>query len=119
MIRKAILAAACAASLAGCSTSPTASTSTGANLTSAVSLANNNLAAISGYDIPAACGIIAVAEGYYIQLKPKISAKNQLRAAQAMAAADSICANPPSNVASAFVSLFKAWMAVQSATVVN
>lgn len=119
MIRNALIAAACAASLAGCSTSPTASNSTGATLTAAVSLADNHLAAISNYDIPAACGIIAVAEGYYVQLKPKISAKNQLLAAKAMAAADSICANPPTNTAGAFVSLFKAWIAVQNATVVN
>jgi hypothetical protein len=119
MIRKALIATACVASLAGCSTSPTASTSTGATLTSAVSLANNNLATLANYDIPAACGIIAVAEGYYVQLKPKISAKNQLIAAKAMAAADSICANPPTNTAAAFASLIKAWLAVQNATVTN
>lgn len=48
-------------------------------------VANNDLAALANYDIPVACGIVNVAEGYFATLKPKISAKNQLIAAMPIA----------------------------------
>lgn len=111
MIRKistAALSLAMLAAVAGCQTTGGGST--------ALTIANNSLAKLANYDIPAACGIVQVAEGYFAQLKPRISAKNQALEAKAAAIVDPICANPPTNVASAFLTLFNAWTTIQNAT---
>lgn len=100
-------------SAAGCQST---TTSVGSAISSTVVTTNNTLAGLSKYDIPTACGIIAVAEGYFAQEKSKISAKNQLIEAQAAAAVAVICNNPPSNVTTAFVELLSAWTAIQNAT---
>lgn len=78
--------------------------------------ADNALARLAANEIPAACGIIDVAKGYFRELEPRISAKNVAIERQAEAVVDSICSNPPANTAQAFGTLFKAWMAIQKAT---
>lgn len=87
--------------------------------TTGVTTANNALASLAKNDLPAACAIVSVAEGYFATLKPQISAKNQKIEAQAAAVAATICNNPPADLATAFVDLFAAWTAVQNATVTN
>lgn len=87
-----------------------------------ISSANNVLADLAKNNIPAACGIIAVAEGYFNQLKGNISAKNVKVAEDAMAAVAVICDNPPKNVAEvgvAFTKLLNLWLTIQNATKTN
>jgi hypothetical protein len=96
-----------AASLTGC-----------AQLQTATTAANNALATLANNDLPTACGVVSVAEGYFAELKPSISAKNAAIEAKAAAAASAICNGPPpSNIGAAFGSLLSAWLAVQNATV--
>ena len=85
---------------------------------STLTTANNNLAAISNNQIAVACPIIKVAEGYFANVKSKVSALAVTREAQAAAVVDTICANPPTDVATAFTDLFNAWIAIQNATTV-
>jgi hypothetical protein len=90
----------------------------GCQTISAVTSANNALAGLAGGDIPKACGIIAVAEGYYANVKSLVPVTQQRQAAAAEAAVGVICKNPPTNVVSAFDSLMAAWTAIQAATTV-
>jgi predicted small secreted protein len=106
-----IVAALVAAPLAGCETV--------SEVGSAVSSANAMLAHLSQYDIPAACGIINVAEGYFEALAPKISAANKTRYQTAKTVVANICANPPSNVLSAINTLAAQWVIIQAATKTN
>lgn len=82
----------------------------------AVTGANATLAQLAKNDVPAACGIVAVAEGYFEQLKPLISATNVARARNASQAVAAICDNPPANVGSAIATLAKLWLTIQNAT---
>lgn len=77
--------------------------------------ANNALARIAP-SIPAACGVVAVAQGYFHQLEDRISEQNKAIERKAEAAVAEICNSPPANVGQAFAVLFKAWMAIQNAT---
>jgi hypothetical protein len=89
-----------------------------AGFTAAVTSANQTLAQLAQNDLPTACGIVAVAEGYFAELKPSISAKNIATEAKAAAAVNAICNGPPpANVGAAIASLANAWIAVQNATV--
>lgn len=110
MKRIAIIAA-LALPLAACSYTDTMN-KIGAGVTST----NNVLAKLAGNDIPAACGIIAVAEGYFAQLKDRIPADKIAAEAKVEAAIAVICDNPPKDVAAAFGSLVKLWLAVQANT---
>lgn len=99
---KLLLVSTTLAALAGCN-----STST-----------DNALATLSKNNLPVACDIVKVAEGYFTTLRPKISVANQKIETGAAAAAASICgATPPTDVNQAFADLYNAWMAVQNATV--
>lgn len=78
--------------------------------------ADNALARLAANDIPAACGIIGVAEGYFHQLEDRISQANVNIERKAEAAVKAICDNPPASTAQALKALFNAWMAIQNAT---
>lgn len=78
---------------------------------------NNDLATLSNNSIPAACGIVTVAEGYFNELKPTISASNQAIEAKAAAAVNVLCQNPPSNITQALADLAAEWLLIQNATV--
>jgi len=108
-MRCAALALLCALPLAGCNSISLPS----------LSSADNALASLANNDLPAACGIVNVAAGYFDALKPKISPQNRLIEAKAVAAVAVICANPPKDTAAAISSLFAAWSAIQAATVTN
>ena len=85
--------------LAGCNNTPTA--------------VNNTLATLAKNDIPAACAIIAVAEGYYQQIVPTPGPA----VVTAEAAVGAICKNPPTDLAGAFNTLLNEWTIIQAATV--
>lgn len=85
-------------------------------ISSTLTKADNALARLAANDIPAACGIVAVAEGYFHQLEGRISQANINIERKAEAAVDAICANPPASTAQALKALFNAWMAIQNAT---
>lgn len=78
--------------------------------------ANNALSRLSENNLPTACSIVAVAEGYFHQLEPRISAANIAAERKAEAIVADICSNPPSDVGKAFGALFRAWMTIQDAT---
>ena len=86
------------------------------NPSAAITTANNDLATLANNDIPAACGIVAVAEGYFATLKPSVSAANQAIETKAAAVVAPICANPPTNVTQAFTTLMTEWTLIQNAT---
>ena len=88
------------------------------NVSSDVTAANNALATLASNDIPAACAIVTVAEGYFVQLESKLSAAEIADEAKAALVLNSICASPPTNVAAAFGSLLTAWTAIQADTTV-
>lgn len=79
-------------------------------------VADNALASLSKNSIPTACGIIGVAEGYFHQLEPRISAENIAIERKAAAAVKVICDNPPTNTAEAFSTLLQLWLTIQTAT---
>lgn len=106
-----VIALAIAAAPSQCSYTDTMN-KIGAGITST----NNVLANLAGNDIPAACGIIAVAEGYFAQLKDRIPADKVAAEAKVEAAIAVICDNPPKEVSAAFGSLVKLWLAVQANT---
>ena len=81
-------------------------------------LLDNALAKAASNDIPTACGIVRVAEGYYADVQPLIPAKTQKVEAQAAAAVKVICGAPPQNIQQAFADLSNAWAAIQAATTV-
>jgi len=112
-MNKLIIVSAFAASLAltGCNQALT-------NFNNGVTTANNTLANLAANDIPTACGIIKVAEGYFAQLKSKIPATAVADEAKAEIVVNGICANPPTNVAAAFGTLLNSWLAIQADTTV-
>jgi hypothetical protein len=59
-----------------------------------VALANNALATLAKYDIPTACSIIAVAEGYFSQLESNLSAVEIADETKAANAVNIICNAP-------------------------
>ena len=81
---------------------------------------NATLASVAQNDLPTACGIVVVAEGYFnsVNGQSKLSASQQATEAKAAAAATAICANPPTSLASALASLNTIWVAIESATTV-
>lgn len=79
---------------------------------------NNTLATLAKNDIPTACAIVAVAEGYFNELESKLSAAEIADEAKAASAVNAICANPPTNITSAFASLLAAWTSIQADTTV-
>ncbi len=81
--------------------------------------ADNALARLAANDIPAACSIIGVAEGYFHQLEDRISPANIAAERKAEAIVKAVCDNPPASTAQAFGTLFRAWMAIQNATKAN
>lgn len=78
-----------------------------------VTAVNNTLATLAKNDIPMACGIIDKAELYFAQIVGTPS----VGVAAAEAAGKAICANPPTDTASAFATLLQVWTIVQAATV--
>lgn len=73
---------------------------------------NNTLASLAKNDIPAACAIIKVAEGYYsaVVTTPNpavVTAENTVAV---------ICNNPPTDLAAAFSTLLDAWTVIQAGT---
>lgn len=102
----------CGLALAGCNNE-------WAKISAAVGQIDNTLAQLSGNSIPKACAIIAVADSYFQDLKGNISAKNIAIEAKAMAAAQVICNNPPTNTVAAFRTLVNLWKAVQDSTKTN
>lgn len=84
---------------------------------SGVSATNDTLAHLAQNDIPAACSIITTAEGYFETLAPKIAAANKVKYTQAKTVVADICANPPTNVVSALITLGNEWAVIQAATV--
>ena len=105
--KKAFLAFALCSSLAlaGCN-----------NVLSGLNTANNSLAELSKNSIPTACGIIAVAQGYFRQLEKNISAENIAIERKAEAAVKVICDNPPTDVAKAMGTLLQLWLTIQDST---
>ncbi|HEY3719265.1 MAG TPA: hypothetical protein VGL41_03905 [Roseiarcus sp.] len=97
----------CAIPLAGCN-----------SVSSGVTAANNALATLASNDIPTACAIVTVAEGYFAQLKSRLSATEIADEAKAALVVNSICANPPTNISAAFGSLLTAWAMIQADTTV-
>ena len=89
--------------LAGCNNSTTTSI-------------NNTLATLAKNDIPAACAIVAVAEGYFSELEGKLSATEIADEQKAALAVKAICDNPPTNLTAAFGTLLAAWTAIQNDT---
>jgi hypothetical protein len=84
----------------------------------AINTVNATLAQVANNDLPAACGIVTVAEGYFANVKGQVSGLALTREAQAAAVANAICANPPSNITQALVDMGAAWIAIQAATTV-
>lgn len=85
---------------------------------STTSAINNTLATLAKNDVPTACAIVAVAEGYFNELEGKLSAGEIADEAKAAAAVNAVCKNPPADIASAFASLLAAWTAIQADTTV-
>ena len=104
-----------AVALAGCNAnSEWAKISDGVG--TALKTTNNALADLSQNSIPAACGIIATAEGYFHALEPRISPSKIAVERKAEAAVAVICDDPPSNVSKAMATLVKLWFTIQDAT---
>lgn len=113
-MKKIILAAFAALTLAGCNSN------LGADLAKGVSIvekANRTIAQVAQNDLPTACAIFNTAFGYYVDVQTLIPAKAQNIATKARVAADAICSGPrPTGTVSALVKLNTAWTAVQAAT---
>lgn len=84
----------------------------GSSTSTAVSTADNTLAALAKNQIPLACAIVSTAEGYYAAIVP--TPAPAIVAAEAGAAI--ICANPPTDLAAAFAALLQEWTLIQAAT---
>lgn len=97
-----------AGALAGC-----------ARMGAAVETSDAALSRLSRGSLPAACATVAVAEGYFDALAPRISAANHARYDVARAVADRICATRPADTASAMITLAQAWVDIQAATRAN
>lgn len=80
---------------------------------------NNVLATLAKNDIPTACGIITVAEGYFNTLESELSVAEIADEAKAVLVVNSFCPpNTPTNITAAFGSLLSAWTAIQADTTV-
>ena len=101
-------ALALALSLAGC-----------AQITAAITTADNALAKLSENSLPKACAIVKVAEGYFRKLEPRISADKIAIERKAEAAVAVICDNPPKDTGAAFTTLVDLWFTIQDATKTN
>jgi len=86
----------------------------GCNQASTVSSVNNTLSTLAGGDVKVACGIISQAESYYAAIVGAPSPTGIIGLSEASGAL--ICANPPTDVAAAFATLWNVWTLVQSAT---
>lgn len=84
----------------------------------AVNTVNNDLATLAKYDIPTACTIIGVAEGYFTVIAPNLSAAEIADEAKAAKGVKVVCDNPPTNVNAAFVTLMQLWTAIQNDTTI-
>jgi hypothetical protein len=78
-----------------------------------VTAINNTLATLAKNDIPTACAIVDKAESYFAMIVGTPTAA----VATAEAEGKAICANPPTDIASAFATLLQVWTVVQAATV--
>lgn len=76
--------------------------------------ANNTLATLANNQIPAACAIVKVAEGYYSAI---VGAMPIPAVTTAESVVGVICANPPTDLAGAFTTLLNEWTVIQAATV--
>jgi hypothetical protein len=76
----------------------------------------NTLANLANNDLPTACGIVYVAEGYYASIKPQQSASNQAIEAKVEIAVNNLCKNPPTNLTAAFTQLLADWIQIQNNT---
>jgi hypothetical protein len=85
---------------------------------SAVTSVNNTLATLAKNDIPTACAIINVAEGYFANVKALVPTAALTAESTAAAVVATICASPPTDLASAFAALLNAWTEIQAATTV-
>lgn len=83
---------------------------------STVTSVNNTLAKLANNDIPRACSIISVAEGYFAAVKVLVPAPQRAIEEAAEAVINPICAAPPADVAAAFSTLMAAWTTVQAST---
>ena len=109
-MKKIITAFALSACLAGCNPG---------SLSSAITATDNALVRVAGgYELPAACAIVRVADGYYRNVRGKVTPAAQAREAQAMILVNAICDHPPKDLASAFGTLMQAWTDIQAATTV-
>lgn len=114
---KKILALSLVLALGGCTSTNWGKISTAVGNT--IAATNNTLANISENSLPAACGIVRVADGYFQQLKGRISADKIAIEAKAMASVNVICNNPPKNISAAFNTLLNLWFTIQDATKTN
>lgn len=116
-MKRLLLVSALGLALAGCNASMQGGMS---KLTTAVQTtlvkADNVLARLADNEIPAACQIISVAEGYFRTLEPRISADKIAIERKAEATVAAICNNPPTNTAQAFAKLLTLWFTIQNAT---
>lgn len=78
-----------------------------------VTTINNTLATLAKNDIPIACGIVRTAEGYFTAIVGTPSPAVAVAESEVAA----ICANPPTDIQSAFATLLNAWTIIQAATV--
>ena len=99
------------AGLAGCNQALT-------TINADITAANNALANLAANDIPAACGIVSVAEGYFADVKSLVPAKAVAAEAKAAAVVAGICARPPADLGAAFATLMTAWTTIQASTTV-
>lgn len=89
------------------------------SLVGGIGAVDNALVRVAGgYELPAACAIIRVADGYYLNVRGKVTQAARVREAQAMAVVNAICNDPPKDLVSAFGTLMKAWTDIQAATTV-
>lgn len=105
MKKIALTCAAAALALSGCN-----------NASTTVTNVNNTLAALAKNDVPVACGIIHVAEGYFAAVKGLVPTGAVTAEGVAEATVAVICANPPTDIAGAFATLLNAWTTIQAAT---
>ena len=89
-----------------------------ANCTQTSTSIDNALATLAKNDIPAACTIVGVAEGYFNELQSKLSAAEIADEQKAALVVKAICDNPPTNITAAFGTLLTAWTTIQNDTTI-
>lgn len=85
---------------------------------STINSVNKTLGQVSGNDLTAACGIVAVAETYFANVSAKNTTSNLTAGQIAEKGAAAICNNPPTNIVQALVDLNTFWSTIQAATTV-